>query len=287
MDFLNPETVKSLVEQGQEWGLSVTKVLESENSRSTHSSGIKNIINFGEIVYDDLSYEGEDEEEYTPFGYSDDYEEPKRFITQDLEILTVSREFLPENSKIVLKSFDIIPPNHAASRPFIAFESKNEMLSNMEFKSGTPFRFKLKCSLPVNYHGSLNRLLILDFVSTREINSFSKVTVSFTVGVLFLGNVVDKAAHHLLKDSQSSSKTNLLNFVKKDLSTEAAPFIPLSEMFFFNSQVSRFSKIKFFFLIFPSSSPFYFIVCELFRRTYALQHFVISKKLFQCYLSTG
>jgi hypothetical protein len=239
LDLLNSETLKSLIDQGQVWGISII-----EGSVKAQKDKIKNILNFGEIIYDDLLYEGdEDQDHYIPYGYEEDYEEPKRYFRRNIEITSFPVDILPEKSKITLKTFDILPNNHHSSRPFISFEGNDETISSIELVSGHSVKFHLKCTLPINYHGSLNRLLVMHFESTREINSFSKITANFAIGVLLVGSVVNKAAHHSLSPSSNSlkqlfGKSTRLSSMPKLLSTEAAPFIPLSEMLFFSSEVS-------------------------------------------------
>jgi hypothetical protein len=273
LDVTKPSVLLELLQQGQKWGISIEKACplpdlqvlkKSTGQRKTTPDNT--VIDLGEIVYEDLPHEGEEADEYIPFGYEEDYKELRREVTQEVVICLNPSTYINNDNdetlsakRIELNSFFIVPENSSNSRPSVSFVKSSPDLfsflpSSSDSSSLTLYlnekkSFMIKLLLPPNYLGSLNRLLVMKFICNIQINDFSAINMNFQVGILLLGCVVRKAAHHVQISSlidrfwDPNNKNDVINTssVNADalsLSTEAAPFVPLSKMLFFNFQVN-------------------------------------------------
>jgi hypothetical protein len=274
LDVSKPSVLLELLQQGRKWGISIEKAsplheqgILQKTTTVSKNSGANTVIDVGEIVYEDLPHEGEEADEYIPFGYAEDYQELRKEVTQEVVICLNSSKYINNDNdeslsarRIELNSFFVVPENSSSSRPSVSFvNSASDLFSYLPSFSESSLSlylnerksFKIKFLLPPNYLGSLNRLLVMKFVCNIQINDFSAVNMSFQVGVLLLGCVVRKAAHHVhnlplvgrfwepKSNSLSGGSFPVTSSVDAlSLSTEAAPFVPLSKMLFFNFQVN-------------------------------------------------
>lgn len=234
---LDEKDILELLQQGEYWNITVNKAADdmtNANSEQPLPTKTNNIIHIGDLL----------EEELTPLEEEEEVHDAKNGVksrairqcyTQTLMLTVNTSHLFTSNAKISIQRFHILPENNDAIRPVVYFQdaTSSKLFSSLELTPASSVLFKMKVVFPPEFKGSFNRLVVLDFEVKEILTKFASRSTTLRFGLLILGSVIMKAAEHSLKENQleSSSKRNL------QLSAEAAPFIPLGDMMYFQSQV--------------------------------------------------
>lgn len=175
---------------------------------------VSGIMDVGDIIMEDLSRE--------QFPFSGVSMSGSKYWQKDLYIWVQPSHLLAMKSHIVLQAVEVYPPA-SNLRPEVQLRYQNELVkTGLKFEvASKPEKLELILVFPDKYKGSINRVIVLEFLAENRMNEFSCTTMRFKVGLLILGNLVSKAA----------SNTNDRRLIENTtLSLEATPFVPFEHI---------------------------------------------------------
>lgn len=236
---LDSNALRELLEQGSRWGTFVDQYPRGNRSVSS------NIINLGEldqsILVKDTRFRGAsgppEHGSYNLLLTRPLYvwiEPTDRLVPHEM---IMSALYTPYSRTVVnINGIECFPANSSSSgKPIITISC--ESLSNiqsMEIIAGNSqdYEITLNISVPSTHVGSLNRLVIIEFVCKEALDRFSQRVTTFKVGLLLLGTIAGIANPSVGMKPTSINGSNLMN---TSLSSEATPFIPISNLLQFDS----------------------------------------------------
>jgi hypothetical protein len=193
----------------------------------------QSIINFETISIDSIPYELP-----TPLGY-EEYEEENwkspHKLERDLYLLSNVNEYCT-NDPFIIKDIQVIPENSIGQPTLSIYQKKNckldddinneyleESLIGLEINRGDLNHLGVKLIIPSAYEGYLGRWVVLTIQSTSKLSLVANVNYSFNMAIRVTGCVIQNS----LKDG-----------IKKLVSIDAKPFIPMGLLNYFDSSVS-------------------------------------------------
>lgn len=218
VDLRDPKMLRELLESGpQLWHTCIDSFPPAPARQAT--SGI---INVGELVYEDLQREQLSLSSLNIGG--------NKVWQKEIYFWVDPSEELQAGDKLRLVAVDIYPPA-SNFRPEISLtHDQNTLERGIVLSVGETHSLQLGIIFPMKFKGSLNRVVSLDLMLQKNIGSFATKTIRYKVGFLLLGDVVSKTASHL-QDAQLRPKI--------ELSVEAPPFIPISNIIRFDQELVR------------------------------------------------
>lgn len=227
--------LRELLEQGPRWGTFIDQYPRGNRAVSS------NIINLGEVDASVLVKENSSKVRNAhtaqETGHANLVLTKPLFAWIEPTMMLHSNPFSPYGKTTAnINNVECFPANNSSnsSKPVVSIHAEHHTsIQAMEIVIGNhqESELQLTISIPSAHVGSLNRLVIIEFVCKERLDRFSNRTTTFQVGVLILGTIAGIAPSRGLKSlsfNGSGSSSTLL-------SSEATPFIPVANILQFDS----------------------------------------------------
>ena len=186
---------------------------------TSSSSSLYSIIDFQNLNFNSLEMV-----DLIPLGYEEEEISINKLKRKSIERITVTIE-RKENSPLSYKliSYSFLPSCDINTfEYYLSHSNSGQNARGIDCLTNESTSFDLEVHIHPNYEGYLNTWMILEFEGIHYYNQISSITSRCYISIRISGNVIN----------ESITKNT------KELSIEAAPFIPQLAKTYFDSEVS-------------------------------------------------